>query len=488
MAGVSIATVSHVVNNSKNVSDETRGRVEHAIKLTGFVPNQTARLLAMQRGGEPACAVETSGPDETVAGNGSRRAERREMSSSVAPGVKSSVLRALRIVRAAQTLSRAELARRLEVHRSTVTEIVAPLIAAGVLCEEGSVQDSVARTGRPPVGISLRDGRDLIVGVSVGGRSTQVGASTPGGRLLGEVSFDTPAEPAAALRCIRSAVERVCDAHPGRILRCVGVSVPGMADAERARLLYAPHLGWRDVAVAGELGRVGRKRWAAGEGQRARVFVENDATAAALYEARRRLRDGAGEWEDFALVRVGTGIGVGLVLGGEVFRGIGVAGGMAGEFGHMTIVAGGKTCVCGNRGCWERYAAEPGAVALYTGERPAAAGAPPVQFAEVVARAKAGERRAQATLERVGEYLGIGIGNMMTGLGVARVVVSGRIVEGWQFVRGPIDEALARSIAGRVVGLSVEPSEPAGAGLGGALEVAAEHFLSTLVTQKSAAA
>lgn len=90
----------------------------------------------------------------------------------------------------------------------------------------------------------------------------------------------------------------------------------------------------------------------------------------------------------------------------------------------MTIVAGGKACVCGNRGCWERYASEPGAVSLYTGERAASAGAP-VQFCEVVARAKAGERRARSALSRVGGYLGVGIGNVMTGLGLSRVVVSG---------------------------------------------------------------
>lgn len=172
------------------------------------------------------------------------------------------------------------------------------------------------------------------------------------------------------------------------------------------------------------------------------------------------------------------------MLGGEVFRGAGAAGGMAGEFGHMTIVTGGKACVCGNRGCWERYAAEPGAVALYTGER-TAGGA--VQFADVITRAVAGERRARAALGRVGEYLGVGIGNVMSGLGLARVVVSGRIAGAWEFVREPLHGAIARSLAGRVEGLSVEPSEPAGAGLGGALEVAAEHYLTNLVSQNGAA-
>jgi len=110
-----------------------------------------------------------------------------------------------------------------------------------------------------------------------------------------------------------------------------------------------------------------------------------------------------------------------------------------------------------------------------------------VQFTDVIARAKGGERRAQAALGRVGEYLGVGIGNVSAGLGLTRVVVSGRITAAWEFVREQLSEAVARSLVGRVAGLSVEPSEPVGAGLGGALEVAAEHHLANLAAQNGAA-
>jgi predicted NBD/HSP70 family sugar kinase len=89
----------------------------------------------------------------------------------------------------------------------------------------------------------------------------------------------------------------------------------------------------------------------------------------------------------------------------------------------MTIVAGGKQCACGNRGCWERYASASSATALYTGDRlHAGAGGDRPRFVEIAYRAEAGERRAQTTLQRIGEYLGIGIGNLISGLGVPRVV------------------------------------------------------------------
>jgi predicted NBD/HSP70 family sugar kinase len=201
-----------------------------------------------------------------------------------------------------------------------------------------------------------------------------------------------------------------------------------------------------------------------------------------MYEARLRLRDASeAPPSNFALVRSGTGIGVGLVLGGEVYRGTGGGEGLAGEFGHMTIVAGGKQCRCGNRGCWAVYASASAASSLYAGDRAQLGGQTPPRFVEIVARAEGGELRARRTLEQLGEYLGIGIANVITGLGVSRVIVSGRLVYGWKLIRGPLREAVGQSMAGRISGWSVEPGEPTGAGLGGAVEVAADEFLARAV-------
>ena len=383
----------------------------------------------------------------------------------------------LRLVRAAQPISRVELARRLGINRSTVTDAFKPLVAAGVVREEVVPPPRANRAlGRPAAGLSFNTERDFFVGVNVGVSRSQVGLTTLGGEIIAEEEFETPAEPAEALALTRASVERLCGRVGGRRLRVVGVSVPGPTDAERRRLLYAPHLGWRDVDIAGALSFNPGGR--AGEG--VPVVVENNATAAAIYEARLRLRDAPGATlENFVLVRSGTGIGVGLVLGGEVYRGTGRGEGLAGEFGHMTIAAGGKVCACGNRGCWEMYASASAASALYAGDRATPGGPRPPRYVEIAARAEAGELRARRTLERTGEYLGIGIGNVITGLGVSRVIVSGRIVYGWKFLSGPLREAVERSLAGRLSGWSVEPGEPKGAGLGGALEVAVDGFLTS---------
>ncbi len=396
----------------------------------------------------------------------------------------------LKIVRAAQPVSRAELARRLSVNRSTVTEIVRPLLDSNVLREGATLAPKnvpgTPHVGRPPIALSLNADTDYFIGVNVGVRQTQVGAVTLDGKIIDREIFDTPDASAVAFKEVAASINRVRDKAREQTLAVVGVSVPSPVDEARRQLLYAPHLDWKNVDVAAALETSLSNTRTNGKNsgdakQSIPVVVENDATAAAIYEARRRLaHKEISASDDFILVRVGTGIGVGLVLNGSVYRG-GVGTGVTGEFGHMTIVAGGKPCVCGNRGCWERYASATNAATLYSGDRSStttATGA--LRFQDVVARAEAGDRRARATLEQVGNYLGIGIANVISGLGVTRVVVSGRIVYGWEFIHESLHDALGRSMVGRLTNWSVEAGEPTGAGLGGALEVAIDEHLARL--------
>ena len=381
----------------------------------------------------------------------------------------------LRLVRARQPISRAELARQLGVERSTVTDIVKPLLTSRILREtEPLGLPGVRSSGRPGVGLVLNTRDKFFIGVNVGVRRSHVGALTADGRVMAEEVFDTPGDAREALRLVHSSVLGMRALAAGSSLIAVGVSVPGPTCSERRRLMYAPQLGWRDVAIADVLQALRGE----GEGDLTDVpvVVENDATAAAMFEACTRLsKETREEWRDFALVRAGTGIGVGLVLDGEVYRGAGANGGWAGEFGHMTIVADGKQCACGNRGCWERYASASSAASLYAGDRAAARSSAPT-FVEIVARAGRGERRAQATLAQAGNYLGIGIANVMSGLGVSRVVVSGRVVHGWKFMRETLQRAVGRSMAGRLAQWSVVAGKATGAGLGGAIEVAVDHY------------
>lgn len=495
LAGVSTATVSHVVNNSRRVTPETRERVEAAIMESGFVPNATARMLARHKAStlvsNATCAEEVVNELEASDIQFSQRTNSRGfVTLDSVVNHTTNVILLLKIVRAAQPISRVELAKRLNVTRSTVTEIVKPLLAAKVLCET-EMLDALrgVRIGRPPVGLRFVTDNLGFIGCNIGVRLTQVGAMTIDDVVLFEETFDTSISATKALRSISASIKRACASLGARRLTSIGVSVPGLVCVERKRLLYAPHLGWGAMKIADTL----RARLVGEPGDPADymshqtsrddvpIIVENDAAAVAVYEARCRLTCGGQEaWRDFILVRAGTGLGIGLVLGGEVYRGVGTTSGLAGEFGHMTIVAGGKLCACGNRGCWERYASASAAAALYNGDSAATASTGALRFQEVVTRAEAGERRAQAALEQTGEYLGVGIANVIAGLGINRVVVSGRIVLGWKFLRAPLHEMLRRTVAGRLSSPIVEAGVETGAGLRGALEVAIQNALITL--------
>jgi predicted NBD/HSP70 family sugar kinase len=349
------------------------------------------------------------------------------------------------------------------------------LIDSGIL-REGAPERSLGRgVGRPPIGLSLRGDQDFLIGVNIGVSQSHVGAATVDGNLLSEEQFPTDQNPQTAIVEIRNAIRRLSEKLSGRCLAGVGISVVGPTDSERSKLLYAPHLGWNDIPVAKLLNL------------NVPVLVENNATAAAIYESQRRRRHYATKTAgDFVVVRAGTGIGVGLVLGGEAFRGT-TGADIAGEFGHMTIVAGGKACPCGNFGCWERYASAASAVELYTGDSQRAKMRGTLRFTDLVGRAAAGERRAQTTLERVGTHLGIGIGNVICGLGVPNIVLSGELVHAWRFIETSTRAAIGMSLAGRLSRWTLEPGDLYGANLGGALEVAIENYLLMLVERSKAA-
>ena len=339
----------------------------------------------------------------------STTAFRAEPDGTLPPNAATKASLMLRFIRAAQPVSRTEIASRLGIDKSTVSERVKPLIASGVLREEAiEAGDGFERKTRA---VSFVADNNYFIGLNLGVRRTQVGITTLDGEIEDEDDFETPPEPTIALRQARRSIESLIAANPDRQLSVIGVSVPGMVDAPREKLIYAPNLGWKNIDIARELHI----------DDSVNIVVENDSSAAAMYEARTKIRDTEkGMMSNFILVRSGTGIGVGLVIGSEVYRGMGLVRGIAGEFGHMTIVAGGKLCVCGNRGCWEKYASAASAASLYLGDRPPARGESIPRFVEIVSKAENGDNRSRRTLEKIGDYLGIGIANVIMGIGIPR--------------------------------------------------------------------
>lgn len=183
---------------------------------------------------------------------------------------------------------------------------------------------------------------NAYLGIDVGGTSVKLGVCTAAGEVRGRASIPTnPADGATRTleRVARAGAELIANA--GGAQAC-GVGVPGPLDAGRRTLLRANHLpGWIDVPVPSLLAR------ALGG---LPVVLENDANCAAWGEYRAGLGRGA---TSLVLFTLGTGVGGGVVLGGEPWRG---AGGAAGALGHIAVDPNGPRCRCGQRGCVEQYA------------------------------------------------------------------------------------------------------------------------------------
>ena len=234
-----------------------------------------------------------------------------------------------------------------------------------------------------------------FVGVDVGG--TKVAAATfDGTQALHGIENRTPLESTAALlECIEAAVRDV--ATRAGEPEAIGVGVPSQVEWETGTVVASVNIPLAGVPLRAELGRrLGVP-----------VFVDNDANCAALAEAH------AVDARELVMLTLGTGVGGGVVTGGRIFRG---ADGLGGELGHVVVEADGPECpgACNNRGCLE---------ALCSGtalER--AAG---VKGREVVAAAREGDAQAQAHLDRLGRYLGIGISNMVNVFQPELVVIGG---------------------------------------------------------------
>jgi glucokinase len=263
--------------------------------------------------------------------------------------------------------------------------------------------------------------RGLTIGVDIGGTKIAAGVVDEHGAILRSTRRETPAEDTARVtEVIADAVRELAASHPPA---AVGLGAAGFIDAARSTVMFAPNLAWRDEPLRGELeARLGLP-----------VVVENDANAAAWAEA----RFGAGRGEDHVVViTVGTGIGGGIVLGGELVRG---CFGVAAEIGHITVVPDGRRCGCGLQGCWEQYASGRALVqeAVEVASASPALARDLLSLADgrleaitgpmVTAAAQAGDVAALQCFDEIGRWLGRGMAQLAAILDPGLFVLGGGV-------------------------------------------------------------
>ncbi|MER7500618.1 ROK family transcriptional regulator [Nonomuraea pusilla] len=325
-------------------------------------------------------------------------------------------------------LSRAALAERTGLTKTTVSKLVSDLLEAGAVTERGAVRGG--ERGRPGVAVSLSGERVAALGleINIDYLAACVVDLTRCVRLRRTRTADNRnSKPDDTLEALRRLADEVVAEAAADGLRVIGaaLAVPGLV--EGGLLRNAPHLGWRDVRVTG-LPDVP-------------YTIDNEANLAALGE----LWFGSGA-ADFLYVSGEIGIGAGLVVDGSLFRG---AYGLAGEIGHVVVVPDGPPCRCGGRGCLEVYAGQDAllsalgdASAHLCRDVPVGLPGGTAGVAGLVARLEAGDGEALAACDRAGRALGVALTSAVHLLDPGRIVLGGVYAPLFPWLSGPAAETL----------------------------------------------
>ncbi|HKH16670.1 MAG TPA: ROK family transcriptional regulator [Solirubrobacteraceae bacterium] len=341
--------------------------------------------------------------------------------------------------------SRAAIAQETGLNKTTVSSLVAELIEFGLVREtEVELRGTV---GRPALPVELSGQRVAGLGLEIGVDFLAVRAAdlTGAERHRSLVRGDNRGRPVdAVLDEVAAEVRETLSVLADADVMTAGavVALPGLVDSA-GRLLVAPNLGWTDVPVP-EL--LARRLDAPGFPLRA----ENEANLGALAE----LWEGAGrELGDFLYVSGELGVGAGIIVDGELFRG---ARGFGGELGHVTVDPEGELCACGSRGCVETRVAL-GALLRAAGVDPGAG------IEELERRAAAGDERALEALATAGRWLGVGLAAAVNLLNPRGVVIGGYFATLARWLAPGIEEELdARVLSSKWDGPRVLTSELGG--------------------------
>ncbi|QZQ56794.1 ROK family transcriptional regulator [Curtobacterium sp. TC1] len=343
---------------------------------------------------------------------------------------------ALREILIHGTLSRAEIARSLGLSRASLTRAMRILVAHRLVVEVGTGVRGA--TGRPSELLQSSSGQWEFLGVKLTRERLYAAVTDLGGRVLALHEEAVASTVPEALADQVSAVhERLRAAHPA--ICAVGVSLPGdvLVRGGEAVVASSPFLGWTDVPFA----RMVRERTGLA------AFTANDVHALTVKE--HWFGAGAGR-DSMALVTVGEGLGLGLIVNGQVSTG---EHGRLGRIGHLPVLGGGPDCGIGHAGCASSFLPSPVIVRN--------AGREGSTYEQVVELARTGDERAVAAFEDAGRALGVVLATAVHIADPAAIVLTGDGLPVYDLARSTVDEALRAALAPyrQPVTVEVQPFE-----------------------------
>lgn len=255
------------------------------------------------------------------------------------------------------------------------------------------------------------------VGIDLGGTNIFGGLVDGEGKIMATQKQPTPVAegPSGVFSAMRSMIRALIGQAGDRTVVGIGLGIPGLLDRARGMSLFSPNMKWENVPVLSEFTEFGLP-----------VDMDNDVRCHTIGEL--VFGNGRG-YSNFILVTLGTGIGSGIVIDGQMYRG---HSGVAGEIGHMTLEPGGPLCGCGKRGCFEAIASGKN-----IGRRAAEAGVA-ASARELFQKAEAGDKAALELVDRVAYDLGRGISIYAQLMNPQRVIVGGGVAQAGDLLFAPV--------------------------------------------------
>ena len=332
-------------------------------------------------------------------------------------------------------LSRTDLAEKMGLTRAAVSLIINDLLESGVIRE---AKARSAPSGRPPVNLEIAPESGLVGAVDMGATHIGIALADFTANILkeNEFPFDINNGPEVCLAEADQHLQAILESQGSSLsdLSAVGVGVPGPVITEAGMVLAPPIMpGWDRYPIRTTL----EKKWGCP------VTLNNDAELGALGEWAYGAGRGA---KNLAYIKVGSGIGAGLILNQQIYEG---TTGAAGEIGHLTIEENGPLCNCGNHGCLEAFAGgyaianqakklvESGAKTLLS-ELPLER----ITALDVADAAQRGDLHAQEILRRSGTYIGIALAGLVNLFNPGIIIVGGGVTQAGEMFTDPIRQAV----------------------------------------------
>ena len=342
----------------------------------------------------------------------------------------SNFLRIVDVLRVEGAASRADIARRTGLSRTTVSTLVAALLERGLVVERQGEARVVrnGQIGRPPILLTLDPSAAAAVGIDFDHDKLRVAVSDLSREILAETAMpcDVDADATSAIDLAGRLVDELLEQSGvvrSRVLGA-GVALAGPVDHDAGTVHRSAVLsGWVGVDAARALA----------ERLDMAVHLDNDANLGALAE----VTFGAATDARFAVyLTISSGVGAGLVTDGRVFRG---HRGLAGEIGHLLVDPSGAICRCGNRGCLETVASAPALLSLIQATRPEVGSIP-----ELIALARDGDMGCRRVLADAGRAIGGALASLVSLLGPDTVVIGGVLGDAGDLLLDPLREEVTR--------------------------------------------